>query len=43
MGKSKDNKTGMKWVNNKKTSHIVVVTHTKKNTSMTREYKEEDV
>ena len=43
MGESKDNKMGMKWMNNKKTRHIVVATHTKKNMSTTREHKEEDV
>ena len=43
MGKPKDNKTGMEWMNNKKTRHIVIATHTKKNMSTTREHEEEDV
>ena len=43
LGKSKDNKTGMEQMNNKKTRRIVVATHTKENMSMTREHEEEDV
>ena len=43
MGKSKDNEVGMKQMNNKKTRHIVVVTHAKENISTTREHEEEDV
>ena len=43
VGKSKDNKMGVEQMNNKKTRHIVIAIHTKKNMSTTREHKEEDV
>ena len=33
----------MERMNNQETRNVVVVTHSKKNESMTREYKEEDV